>query len=144
MPTNNGFNDESMIIFGSGIDFSGFDRDLETLEKGVTKATKNKTIDVEVARQSSKEIQELREQIANLQAAMQKLGDSKISKATFQKKKNEFLARFTDIENKLGGLKNGLKNRNCKSKGWCWKNNNRTLFNRCFYTDWLQNTDHRF
>ena len=108
MPGNNGFNDENMIIFGTGIDLSGFLEELNQLEKEVNKAQKNKKIDVGVAKQSSEEIEALKNEINTLQDAMKKLGNEKISKSTFHKYKDEFLARFKEIEDRLGGLQNAL------------------------------------
>ena len=105
---NNGFNDDSVIAFGSSIDLSGFEKDLKTLEKSVTNAKKNKAIDIGIADSSIKEIEELKSQIEELQKTITKVDKTKISASTFYQKKKELENKIDAIEKRVDILQQTL------------------------------------
>lgn len=105
----NNFNDESIAWVGVRLDFSDLPNDLKTTKKAITSFAKENKIDIEVEKKSIKEIEDVESKITELEKELEKLQNQKVSRSTFNKYKNDFLARFDEIEANLEGVKKTIE-----------------------------------
>lgn len=100
----NGFNNESMVMIGVAFDFDDLYSGEKKLKKEVNDLKKEGKINVAVANQSIKEIDELEEKIANLQKELEKTNKTKVSRSTFQKYRQIYEGQFAEIEVRLEAI----------------------------------------